>query len=99
MTSAWSMKSKAISNVRLPCGIGDVVNPRAVTYIVTCQEWLVHGVCARRTLPTICDHMCSVAAVSAHASSGSTGQVSSRVRAVGMRLFPVAEQPANGDKL
>ena len=44
--------------------IGPVVSPRALTYSVTCQEWLSHGVCASRILPTTCVHRCSVAAVS-----------------------------------
>src|SRR4051812_7728369 len=67
------MKSNAISKVRAPSGIGDVVSPRAVGYSVTCQEGVIHGVRARRTLPTICVHRCSVAYVSCQASSGSAG--------------------------
>src|SRR5215208_7383060 len=67
------MKSKLISNVRTPCGIGEVVRPREVTYSVTCHEWFVHGVSVRRILPTICVHMCSVVAVSCHSAKGSAG--------------------------
>ena len=54
--------------------IGGVPSPRAVTYRVTCQEWLSHGVSASRTLPTICVHSCSVSQVSFHAANGSSGQ-------------------------
>ena len=62
------MKSKSIWNARPSYGIGDVVRPRGVTYRVTCHEWLVHGVFARRILPTICVHSCSVVQVSFQAS-------------------------------
>src|SRR5947208_7268200 len=72
------MKSNWISNVQTPCGIGEVVSPREVTYSVTCQEWFVHGVRVRRILPTICVHMCSVAAVSIHSAKGKDGQNFSR---------------------
>src|SRR6266850_3398658 len=72
------MKSKSIANSRVPCGTGEVERPRGVTYRVTCHEWLIQGVCASRTFPTICVQRCSVAAVSCHASSGSAGQASFR---------------------
>src|SRR5882672_2011559 len=72
------MKSKSIANSRVPCGTGEVERPRGVTYRVTCHEWLIQGVCASRTFPTICVQRCSVAAVSCHASSGSAGQTSVR---------------------
>ena len=62
------MKSKSIWNARPPYGIGEVVSPRAVTYSVTCQEWLIQGVWASRILPTICVHRCSVVQVSFQAS-------------------------------
>ena len=52
-TSRCATKSKSIWNVRSPCGIGEVVRPRGVTYSVTCQAWLIHELCARRTFPTI----------------------------------------------
>ena len=55
------MKSNAISNVRSPQGIAEVVSPVGETYNVTCQEWLTHGLMMSRTLPTICSHRCSVA--------------------------------------
>src|SRR5437763_316830 len=64
--------------------MGDVVSPRASTYSVTCHEWLVHGVWTRRTLPTIWNHMCSVAAVSLQASRGKLGHVASRSAAGGI---------------
>src|SRR5207249_4267830 len=67
------MKSNWISNVQTPCGIGEVVSPREVTYSVTCQEWFVHGVRVRRILPTICVHMCRVMAVSFHSAKGRAG--------------------------
>src|SRR6266436_1960596 len=70
------MKSKSIWNVLLPYGMGLVVRPLAVTYSVTCQEWLIQGLCVRRILPTICVHMCKVAQVSLHASRGRLGHVS-----------------------
>src|SRR5215218_11162594 len=74
---SWcAMKSKSISNVRRPCGMGEVVSPLDVTYSVACQAWLIHGACARRTLPTICAQRCSAAHVSLHASSGRLGHVS-----------------------
>src|SRR5882724_4375087 len=68
------MKSNAISKVRDPYGIGVVVRPRAVRYRGTCQEWLTHGVCTRRILPTIWVHRCSVACVSRHSSYANAGQ-------------------------
>src|SRR5207247_8686470 len=70
------MKSNWISNVQTPCGIGEVVSPREVTYSVTCQEWFVHGLRVRRILPTICVHMCRVMAVSFHSAKGRDGQCS-----------------------
>src|SRR6266436_9689988 len=74
------MKSKSIWNVLLPYGMGLVVRPLAVTYSVTCQEWLIQGLCVRRILPTICVHMCKVAQVSLHASRGRLGHVSASDR-------------------
>src|SRR5205085_6639314 len=82
------MKSKRISNVFAPCGIGEVVNPREVRYTVTCQEWFVQGVSASRTLPIICVHMWSVFAVSFHSANGSAGQISFETAT---RLLPVEE--------
>src|SRR6058998_1295849 len=70
------MKSNWISNVQTPCGIGEVVSPREVTYSVTCQEWFVHGVSVRRIFPTICVHMCRVMAVSFHSAKDRDGQSS-----------------------
>src|SRR6266481_9705185 len=70
------MKSKSIWNVLLPYGMGLVVRPLAVTYSVTCQEWLIQGLCVSRILPTICVHMCRVAQVSLHASRARLGHVS-----------------------
>src|SRR2546430_10901782 len=64
------MKSNRISKMARPCGIGEVVRPRAVTYSVTCQEWFVHGLSVSRILPTICVHMCRVMAVSFHSAKG-----------------------------
>src|SRR5579871_6887973 len=54
--------------------MGEVVKPRVVRYSATCHEWLIHGVCARRILPTIWVHRCSVAQVSFQAAKGSSGQ-------------------------
>ena len=71
------MKSKSIENASAPCGIGEVVSPRAVTYRGTCQEWFVHGDWTSRTLPTTCVHRCSVAQVSRQSSKGSGGHTSS----------------------
>src|SRR2546423_9330597 len=76
------MKSKSIWEVRVTYGIGDVVSPRAVTYSVTCHEWLVHGVWVRRTLPTICMNMCRVAQVSLQASSGRSGHAAEELETV-----------------
>src|SRR6516162_6796613 len=56
----------------------DVVSPRALTYNGTFHQWLVRGVSASRTLPTIWVHMCSVAQLSFHDSSRNSGQHSSR---------------------
>src|SRR5215471_782736 len=53
-----------------------VVSPCGVTYRATCHQWLRKGESSRRTLPTICVHMCSVWQVSRHASYGSAGQSS-----------------------
>jgi hypothetical protein len=49
-----SSRSSAISTSRSPHGIGPVLRPRAVTYSVTCHQWLRNGTSAIRTLPTIC---------------------------------------------
>src|SRR6516165_7454680 len=67
------MKSNRISKVARPYGIGEVVRPRAVTYSVTCQEWLVHGLSVSRILPTIWVHMRGVSAVSFHSAKGRAG--------------------------
>src|SRR5262247_4454843 len=74
MTRRWSMKSKSIERERVPCGIGDVVRPRVVTYSVTCQEWLIHGDWTRRTFPTAWAHRWRVAQVSRQSAKGSDGQ-------------------------
>jgi len=55
--SRWSMKSNSTSNERRPWGIGDVVNPRELTYSGTCHQWFCFGERARRVFPTICSHM------------------------------------------
>src|SRR6201996_7775778 len=70
------MKSKSICSVFVPHPIGIVVSPRAVGYSVTFQHWFSAGVSAMRILPTICNHICSVAQLSAHALYGSSGQTS-----------------------
>src|ERR1700676_295561 len=58
--------------------MGDVVSPLPLTYNGTSHQWLTRGLNARRTFPTICDHMCSVAYVSAHSDKGRAGQFSDR---------------------
>src|ERR671919_3268918 len=73
MTSEWSMKSNSISNARGSAGICVVVTPRGETYSVTCHQWLIDGVCTMRILPTICNHMCTVAHDAAHSESGTLG--------------------------
>ncbi len=51
-----------------------MVRPRALTCSATFHQWLTLGVSARRTLPTICVHMCSVSRVGCQAERGSAGQ-------------------------
>jgi hypothetical protein len=58
--SLWSRKSKLTWKVVVPCGTGPVVSPRAVTYSVLCQAWLIQGSWTRRTLPTIWVQRCRV---------------------------------------
>src|SRR5579864_6206771 len=72
---SWcSRKSNSISNTRSPYGMAEVVKPRALTYSATFHQWLILGLSASRTLPTICVHMCSVSRVSCHAERGKAGQ-------------------------
>lgn len=73
ISSTWSMKSNSISKTAVPYGIAEVVKPRGVTYEVTCHQWLTNGECARRTLPTICAHMCNVCLVGAQSSTRRLG--------------------------
>src|SRR6266481_6147101 len=54
--------------------MGEVVNPRALTYSGTSHQWFIRGLSASRTFPTICDHMWRVAYVSCQAARGSSGQ-------------------------
>src|SRR5687767_14349872 len=61
--------------------MAEVVSPLAVTYSVTCQEWLTQWLCASRIFPTTCVHMCRVAQVSLHAASGNSGHASEFVAA------------------
>jgi hypothetical protein len=50
-----------------------VVNPRGLTYKVTCHQWLINGMFAKRILPTICVHMCRVSRVGVQSSTRSDG--------------------------
>src|SRR4029450_8502310 len=77
MSRRWSMKSKSIEKVRVSCGMGWVVGPQGVTYIVTCQEWFVHGDCISRIFPTTWLQRWRVAYVSRQPAKGSGGQASS----------------------
>ena len=54
-------------------GSSDVVSPVAVTYSGTFHQWLITGVRARRTLPTICVQSCNVSRVGAHSATGNAG--------------------------
>ena len=54
------MKSKSMVQALVPTGIANVVSPRALTRRVAFQKWLVRGVRASWTLPTICVHRCRV---------------------------------------
>src|SRR5277367_3878125 len=71
--SSCATKSNSTSSTSSPYGIADVPNPRAVTYSGTFHQWFCSGVSTIRVFPTICVHMCSVSAVSAHASHGNSG--------------------------
>src|SRR5437667_5034247 len=72
------MKSNSISKSRGPYGMGDVVKPHVLTYSGTFHQWLLRGVSASRTLPTICVHLCNVAQVSFQEASGKAGQQSGK---------------------
>jgi hypothetical protein len=74
------MKSKSIWKVRTPCGTASVLRPQDVTYNVECHPWFCQALCASRILPTIWVHKWSVALVSVHASSGSGGHASDKMR-------------------
>src|SRR5262249_9197647 len=56
-----------------------VVNPRALTYRVACQEWLSQGVRASRYLPTTCEYIWSAEHVSRQFSNGMSGQFAFKV--------------------
>src|SRR5437667_5413375 len=58
--------------------MGDVVKPHVLTYSATFHQWLLRGVSASRTLPTICVHLCNVAQVSFQEASGKAGQQSGK---------------------
>src|SRR2546425_8467427 len=58
--------------------MGDVVKPHVLTYSGTFHQWLLRGVSARRTLPTICAHLFSVVQVSFQEASGKAGQQSGK---------------------
>src|SRR2546425_12232640 len=58
--------------------MGDVVKPHVLTYSGTFHQWLLRGVSARRTLPTICVHLFSVVQVSFQEASGKAGQQSGK---------------------
>src|SRR5262249_24367402 len=51
-----------------------VVSPRALTCSAAFHQWFTLGVSARRTLPTICVHICRVSRVACQAPGGSAGQ-------------------------
>src|SRR2546425_154274 len=72
------MKSNSISKSRGPYGMGDVVKPHVLTYSATFHQWLLRGVSASRTLPTICAHLFSVVHVSFQDASGKAGQQSGK---------------------
>ena len=69
-------------NIRPPLDIGPVVKPREVRYSATLAHSGSNGLSASRSLPTICNFMCSVARVSFHASYGSSGQSCSGMHAL-----------------
>src|ERR1700677_1929300 len=56
--------------------MAEVLRPRALTYSGTFHQWACSGLSARRTLPTICVHMCRVSAVADQSSQRSSGQSS-----------------------
>src|SRR2546425_351987 len=72
------MKSNSISKSRGPYGMGDVVKPHVLTYSATFHQWLLRGVSASRTLPTICAHLFSVVQASFQEASGKAGQQSGK---------------------
>ena len=72
------MKSNSNSKSRGPYGMGDVVKPHVLTYSATFHQWLLRGVSASRTLPTICAHLFSVVHVSFQDASGKAGQQSGK---------------------
>src|SRR5713226_2619330 len=95
------MKSNSTSKRRGPYGMGDVVKPHVLTYSGTFHQWLLRGVSASRTLPTICVHICNVAQVSFHTTHGKAGQQSGRSETAVRResimaplslVFPVRRQ-------
>src|ERR1700757_5047275 len=62
-----------MSNTASRYGTAPVVNPRGLTYNVTCHQWFISGMCTIRILPTICVHICRVSRVAVHSSTSSDG--------------------------
>ena len=93
------MKSKSIWKARSPCGISDVVSPRAVTYSGTFHQWFIIGVDAMRTLPTICVHSCSVSRVAPHSATGSAGHAADPLTSRSPRPAPGLRQVVHGSML
>jgi hypothetical protein len=58
--SSWATKSKAAVKVWPRETMGCVSKPRAVRRKAMFQKWLLNGVVASVSLPTICVHMWSV---------------------------------------
>src|SRR4051795_13712490 len=74
MVSWCAVKSNSISTPPSRYGMSEVVSPTEFTYSVVCHQWFIGGASARRVLPTICVHMCSVSRVACQAATGSSGQ-------------------------
>src|SRR4051794_22853337 len=99
MVSWCAVKSNSISTPPSRYGMSEVVSPTEFTYSVVCHQWFIGGASARRVLPTICVHMCSVSRVACQAATGSSGQsvlgpVSSTgaVGAVGTGIGPASHR-------
>src|SRR5690606_4179347 len=96
-SSRWSTRSRSIWNDGpVGCGIGDVVKPRDVRYMVVFHQWLACGSLARRTLPTTCVYSWSVSRVPCQSAAGIAGHRSVCAVATASFLGTSVAEPGAG---